>query len=178
MLHPGGRQNGCKGFVMTGTDWVRGLMLVVVMVLGSSVWADGGILSGKEKLKVKGCGSGGGPQTVTFLIADDGAWSATADAHTYTGTAVVTGSLRKVDLVFDPASILLLASVLGDQAAFLCRDPVGVTSILVPTSTLKVNKKQTTAKLQVKVTATGVSSQGSGSGKYDLKAKGPWSAAL
>ena len=62
------------------------------------------------------------------------------------------------------------------MASELCDDVVTVNALTVTKATLKLNKQQTTAKLQVAATATGSAGGSSGSGKYSLKGSGSWSA--
>jgi hypothetical protein len=153
-------------------------MLTISVLFAASAQAQtagSGTLTGTQRLKASGCGKDSAPVSVAMSLAGDGAWTATAGDDDFAGTSTTSG--RTASLAFDGASTALLDSALEILVSGLCDDDVSINSISVTTARLKVNKRQTSAKLRVKVVGTGTSSEGSGTGTYRIKASGPWTPA-
>ena len=133
-----------------------------------TVPAGSGMLSGGERLKASGCGKVSEPTTVAFTLMSDGTWN----AGEFTGTSSTNG--RVVSLTLDAESLEEMDDLLEESASELCEDDVTINTLAVATARLKVNKRRTSAKLQLKVVGTGMSSGGSGTGGFRLKAGGAW----
>jgi hypothetical protein len=155
---------------------VLGLAVLAASANAQTVPAGSGTLTGKQRIGASGCGNDSGPASVAVNLAANGAFSANANGDTYAGTSTTSG--RVTSLTLDAGSQFLLEAVLEADASLLCEETVNITSLSVTQAMLKVNKRQTAAKLQVKARATGTSTSGSGTGKFRLKAVGPWQVAL
>jgi len=151
---------------------ILGLALLAASANAQTVPAGSGTLTGKQRIGASGCGNDSGPTSVVVNLAANGTFSANANGDTYAGTSTTMGRVTRLTL--DMGSQFLLESVLEDDASNLCEEAVDITSLTVTQATLKVNKRQTAAKLQVKANGTGTSTSGSGRGKFALKAVGPW----
>ncbi len=134
--------------------------------------AGSGTLSGGQRIGASGCGNDTSSASVTVNLAANGVFSANANGDTYAGTSTTSG--RVTSLSLDAGSLFLLEAVLEDDATDLCAESIDITSLSVTQATLKVNKRQTAAKLQVKARGNGTSTSGSGTGKFRLTASGPW----
>jgi hypothetical protein len=154
---------------------ILGLALIAASANGQTAPAGSGTLSGGQRIGASGCGKDTGSASVAFNLAANGAFSANASGDTYTGTSTTMGRVTR--LALDAGSLALLEAVLESDASDLCEESVAITSLSVTQSTLKVNKRQTAAKLQVKARGTGTSTGGGGTGKFRLKAVGPWQIA-
>jgi hypothetical protein len=153
---------------------ILGLALLAASANAQTVPAGSGTLTGSQRIGVSGCGNDSGPTSVTVNLAANGTFSANANGDTYAGTSTMMGSVTR--LTMDMGSQFLLESVLEDDATVLCGETVDITSLSLTQATLKVNKRQTAAKLQIKAGATGTSTSGSGKGKFRLTAVGAWAA--
>jgi len=154
---------------------ILGLALLAASANAQTVPAGSGTLTGSQRIGVSGCGNDSGPVSVMVNLAANGTFSADANGDTYAGTSSMMGSANRLSM--DMGSRFLLESVLEDDASVLCGETVDITSLSLTQATLKVNKRQTAAKLQVKAGATGTSTSGTGTGKFRLTAVGPWTPA-
>ena len=157
---------------------MKRILLLAIAAIGMSsaaiaqVPAGSGTLSGGERLKVSGCGKESGGISVAFTLAANGSWTANVGGSMYAGTSTTAG--RVTTLTLSGPSLALLDGSLEDWASDLCDDDVTVSSLTITQAQLKVGKRGDRAKLQVKARGTGTSSEGSGDGKYRLKATGAW----
>lgn len=134
-----------------------------------------GTLSGAERLKIRGCGRQTTPVTLDVTLDPSGAWSASDGSTSYTGTAA---PLRRhaLSLTLDAASLAAFETALETEASDLCDEAVAINSLSVR-GALKINKRETFAKLRVHARGEGTSASGSGAGKYKLRARGAWNRA-
>jgi hypothetical protein len=153
---------------------ILGLALLAASANAQTVPAGSGTLTGKQRIGASGCGNDSGPSSVTVNLAADGTFSANANGDTYAGTSTTMGRVTRLTL--DMGSKFLLESVLEDDSSDLCGEAVDIDSqsLTLTQATLKVNKRQTAAKLQLKAAATGTSASGDGKGKFRLTAVGAW----
>jgi len=155
---------------------VLGLAVLAASANAQTVPAGSGTLTGKQRIGASGCGNDSGPVSVTVNLDANGAFSTNVNGDTYAGTSTTMGRVTRLTL--DMGSQFLLEAVLEDDASVLCDEAVDITSLTPTQAMLKVNKRQTAAKLQVKANATGTSTSGSGRGKFRLTAVGPWTPVL
>jgi hypothetical protein len=153
---------------------ILGLAVLATNANAQTVPAGSGTLTGKQRIGASGCGNDSGSASVTVNLAADGTFSANANGDTYAGTSTTMGRVTRLSL--DAGSLFLLEAVLEDDASALCDEAVDITALTPTQAMLKVNKRQTAAKLQVKANATGTSTSGSGRGKFRLTAVGAWAA--
>jgi len=151
-------------------------VLAIATAASAQVPAGSGTLAGGDRLKVEGCGKDSGAISVAFTLGGNGTWTANVAGDVYGGSSTTSG--RVTSLTFDAASQSLLDSALEEAASDLCEDDVTINSLTLTQAKLKVSKRGDRAKLQVKARGTGVSSEGSGNGKYRLKATGTWQALV
>jgi hypothetical protein len=143
-------------------------------------WAQGfpgtGALSGRAKLKVRGCGKAREPATLDVVVAADGTWSLVDGESQLAGAGTILGkAARKLRLALDAPSTELLASAVASGAAGLCGVDLQIAEVTVRKAILRVNKKATRARLVAKVVARGAAPDGSpGRGAYRVVASGPW----
>lgn len=135
---------------------------------GAQTPAGSGSLSGRERLRVEDCTRDAGSANVAFTLAANGAWSASAHGQLYTGTSNTTR--RTTRLAFDGGSEALLSAHLDDEAEDDCEGNFSLTEL---GGTLKVNKRETRAKLRIDARGNGVFVRGVHA-KFRLKAKGRW----
>jgi hypothetical protein len=148
---------------------------LVAIAASAQVPAGTGQLSGSQSLKIKHCDKVSDSVNAAVVLGANGNFSITNAGDVLTGTSTGAGNVNT--LMLDAGSQALVTDLLEDAATQACGTEVDITSVSFSQGQLKVNKRATSAKLQVKATATGTSSEGSGTGKYKLKAKGPWNTA-
>jgi hypothetical protein len=153
---------------------ILGLAALAASANAQTVPAGSGTLTGSQRIGASGCGNDSDSVSVTVNLAANGTFSANANGDTYAGSSTTMGRVTRLSL--DAGSRFLLEDVLEDDATVLCEEAVDITSLTPTQATLKVNKRQTAAKLQVKASGTGTSTSGSGKGKFRLTAVGPWAA--
>jgi hypothetical protein len=155
------------------------LALLALLALATQASAlavpDGsGTVAGRDRLRIPGCGREAGPISIDFTLAANGDWTADVGAATYSGTSAQVNR-RLARLTFDAGSLTALDAALEAEASALCEDTVTI-SALTTNAALKVNKRQTRARIHVGVRATGSSASGEGSGSYRIRARGGWTA--
>jgi hypothetical protein len=152
------------------------LLLAVLFFVASSaaaqVPAGSGTLSGPERLKVTGCPKGVATPSVGVTLAADGAFTI---GTAYSGTSTTLGRVTRLTL--DAPSLALFDTTLEVNASNVCGIPVTVNSVVITQAMLKISKRGNRAKLQIKASGAGTSAEGSGNGKYRLKATGAWAPA-
>jgi hypothetical protein len=131
-----------------------------------------GTLTGRDRLRVPGCGREAGPISVDVTLAANGAFTADVGGTTYGGTSTQRNR-RFARLTFDAASLSALDAALEADASALCEEAVTIDSLNAKAA-LKVNKRQTRARLHVGVRASGSSASGDGDGTYRIRAGGDW----
>jgi hypothetical protein len=151
-----------------------GLLALASQASAQTVPDGGGTLDGRERLRIPGCGREAGPISVDVALAANGAWTAEVGAVTYSGTST-QANRRLARLTLDAGSLTTLDAALEADATALCEETVTISS-LTTNALLKVNKRQTRARLHFGVRATGSSTSGDGSGSYRIRARGPWTA--
>ncbi|HEY8119684.1 MAG TPA: hypothetical protein VII78_00060 [Myxococcota bacterium] len=137
-----------------------------------TVPAGSGTLNGGQRIQASGCGKDTDSMSVALNLAANGTWTATVDGDDFSGTSSSSG--RVTTLTLDGGSLAELGEELEEEATELCEESVAITSLSVTQAQLKLNKRRTMAKLQLKASGTGMTSGGSGTGKFRLKANGAW----
>lgn len=128
------------------------LMLPLVAPPASAQILGGtGQLFGREKCRVQRCGRDRDEETADVILNCDGSWRAVVDGLVYTGTsALIGGSGRKFDLLFDESSISLFTTILQGFATGLCGISIASTVEEKRKFVLKVNKRRTKAAVILK----------------------------
>jgi len=151
------------------------LLLALPSVAATAQTAGSGTVAGADRIKASGCGKESSPISIAVTIDGAGAWTADVGGDVLSGTSNTIG--RSANLTLDQASLSLLDTVLEDLASQLCEETVSISSLGVTRARVKINKRQTSAKLSFKAIGTGTSASGSGAGSYRIKAKGAWTPA-
>ena len=141
----------------------------------------GGNLTGAERLRVPGCGRDGGPTFLSVSLGSNGAWTASMSdtptgptVVTYSGTSTTVGG-RIMLLALNTASLAALETALEADSSTLCEAAVTISS-LTTRAALKVNKRETRARIGLHARGTGtIAGGGDGNGIYHVRARGPWS---
>jgi hypothetical protein len=138
-----------------------------------------GNLSGKGTIAVRGCGKQRLSIDVRVVVRDDATWEAEdAEGARFAGTYVVgTPNGRKLELTFDAPSTATFVMAASEEVAFLCEAPVTVASVDRRKFSLRLNRKRTKAVFVLLYRLTGSAAGESGSARYRITAKGPWTAA-
>ncbi len=153
-----------------------GLLALATQASAQAVPDGAGTLAGRDRIRVPGCGRESGPINVDVTLAANGAWSADVGAVTYTGTSTQVNR-RRARLTLDAGSLTALDTALEAEASAQCDEAVTI-SALTTRAALKVNKRQTRARLHFRVRATGSTVGGNeGSGTYRIRARGDWTPA-
>jgi hypothetical protein len=138
-----------------------------------AVPAGEGAFAYAEKLKVKGCDSFALIAILTFTVAANGTWTASANFGDFSGTLSPADSKgRTWNLVFDGPSLALYEGYLEGVAEDLCGVPVNVTSIDIDRFQVKFGKELSRVAFQLKAGLQGSSAFGPGGGGHSLKGKG------
>jgi hypothetical protein len=149
-----------------------GLLALATHASAQSVPDGSGTLAGRDRLHVPGCGREAGPLSLDVTLAANGAWTADAGATTYGGTSTQVNR-RLALLTLDAGSLTALDAQLEADASDLCDETVTI-SALTTNAALKVNKRQTRARVHLGVRAMGSTASGDGSGVYRIRARGAW----
>ena len=125
-----------------------------------------------DKFKVKGCGSYKGSDAITLRM-ESGNWSMITPSEVLTGTYKVLKPEKKFTFSLDESSRSDFLSFLEAETDDLCGSTPGsnsISSLVFKKFKVKLNKKQTKAKIKLKIHA--IHSDGTESGKvrYKLKA--------
>jgi hypothetical protein len=167
IMMTGFRRWTLAGLVAAGT------LAVAAVASAQTVPAGMGTLSGKGKIKAKGCGHDKGELSFFVELFTDGDWLIIDEDDTeYTGTSEQHGKVS--ELTPDAGSLALIRSKLEGDVSDLCQTEVTATSIDLRKAQLKVSKRGTTAKLQMKVKGEGTSGEGSGKASTQVKVDGDW----
>lgn len=153
---------------------IAGAALLAVAA-SAQVPAGSGTLGGSQSLKVKGCGKDSSGVNANVTLGGSGTFSVTNAGDVLTGASTTAGRVTTLNL--DAESRDEVTDLIESAASNLCGTEVTITSVTFSQGQLKVNKRGTQAKLQVKADAQGTSTEGSGTGHYKLKATGPWNLA-
>jgi len=150
-------------------------ILVCAIGTGTAFSFDGGGTGTlKGEFKVKSCGSEKNSDVISlFHIGSRGDWSMETSSGSYTGTYNEIRPGKKFSLALDPASYDDLISRLETEADRLCGLPPGshsINSADIKKFHAKLNKKQTTVKLKLKL--SGTHTEGAATGKVSYKFKG------
>jgi hypothetical protein len=158
-----------------------GLVSIASIASAQTFPDGGGNLAGADRLRVPGCGRDGGPSFVAVSLGSNGAWTAsTSDTPTGPVTATYSGTSttvrgRIMRLTLDTASLAALETKLETDSSVLCEEAVTI-SALTTRAALKVNKRETHARIGLFARGTGTTASGDdGNGAYGLRARGPWS---
>jgi hypothetical protein len=155
--------------------------LVTAALLGvpaadAQTGAQTGVLTGRSLVAAKGCGKVRESLVYAVGLAADGTWSAGNLTGTYSGTsAPLDASGRKRELTFDADSLAAFIATVASDVTGLCGVAVTVTSATKTAFIFKLNGKGTKAKVVLAYAFTGTAGGRSGTAKYRLKLKGPWS---
>ena len=154
--------------------------LALASAASAQTFPDGaGNLAGADRLRVPGCGRDGGPVSLAVTLGSNGAWTAAGGGASYSGTSTVSrGSYgrRVMRLTLDAASLAALETALEADASTLCEEAVTISS-LTTRAVLKVNKRETRARIGLLARGVGTTAGGGdGNGIYGVRARGPWTA--
>ncbi|MBM4382106.1 MAG: hypothetical protein FJ091_01930 [Deltaproteobacteria bacterium] len=156
--------------------WILTALLATAGAANAQTGAQGiGTLSGGERLGVRGCGRTASPVTLAVTLNQAGAWSANDGTTTLTGTATAL-SRPVLSLTLDSASLAAFETALESEASDLCDEAVAISSLRVR-SVLKINKRETFAKMRAHAVGQGTSASGSGAVQYKLRVRGAWNRA-
>jgi hypothetical protein len=157
------------------SPWILLGLLSFAAGASAQTFPDGsGTLSGGERLRIRGCGRDGGAVTLATTLAANGNWTVASGGSTYTGTGNAV-TRRLVRLTPDAASLALLDTNLEADATALCGETVTITA-LSANGAMKVNKRQTRARIFFRAEGAGSSTGGAGNGVYRVRGRGPWTA--
>jgi hypothetical protein len=154
--------------------WTVLCFLLCAICTGAAMSFEGsGTGSYTDKFKVKGCGSYKGGGAVSLFQMESGNWSITTPSRILTGTYDQVKAGKKFNLSLDQSSHSEFLSFLKAESSDLCGsapDSNNISSLVFKKFRVKLNKKQTKAKLKLKIKA--IRSDGAGSSKviYRLKA--------
>jgi hypothetical protein len=163
---------------------MRWWLVALALALSAPAFAQDGtamLSSGKGTIKVKpGCGKDSQPLFGTWVFSA-GTWTATSGAGLdLSGTSAARGMSGKVfDLQFDAQSKDEFDDALESWASAVCGVPVTLQAqgSTVSSFSLKLNKRQTRAKLTLFATGNGTSAAGKGVGTYKAIVRGSWQPA-
>ena len=141
----------------------------------AQVPAGTGTLNGSQSLKVRHCGKVSDSVNAAVTLGSGGAFSISNAGDILTGTSSTNG--RVTTLTLDAASQGEAHDLIEEGASEACDTDVTITNVTFSQAQLKVSKRGTSAKLQVKASAQGMANGETGSAKYKLKATGPWNLA-
>lgn len=153
------------------TVWIAaGGLLLASTAEAQTTPAGSGSLSGTLREHVRNCGKDRASIDVDVALAPNGAWTADDGETTYAGTSQ-TRSHRRVRLSFDAATNTALQNRLQAEASAACGQAVTLTSIQTHRARLKVNKRETQAKLRVHIDGR---DQSRDRIEAKIHARGPW----
>jgi hypothetical protein len=154
------------------------LFLTFAVVNQAGAQPGNGQLAGRSVLAVKGCGRQPASFAATVAIDADGTWSGQdSEGEHFAGTWTPKGvSGRKLEVAFDPETEAALVAALVSDIALLCdaSEPITVSSVTKKVFRLTVNRKRTRAALVLRYAVKGSAGGRSGTARYRVKAKGPW----
>jgi hypothetical protein len=135
-------------------------------------------LTGRSILAVKGCGKERASLVLRVVVNGDTTWTGEdEDGARFAGTyAVRAPSSRKLELAFDETSAAAFVTAAAEDIAVLCEAPVTVASVERRKFILRLNRKRTKAALVLLYRLIGSAAGESGSARYRVAAKGPWTA--
>lgn len=159
---------------------IRGFA-VTLLVLGASdgangqtVPAGGATLASTTKLKVEGCPTRRGSGPTTYVLAADGSWSATVGSDTLPGTATSSSPNGRLwTIAYPPEALDEIASSLEESAGLACSSTFTISSRQA-SATLKLNKRQTRAKVTLQATFTGDAGGTPHNGTFKATGAGAW----
>jgi hypothetical protein len=163
---------------------MRWQLLAILVLISAPAFAQDGsanLDSGKGTIKVKpGCGKNSQPLFGTWTFSAGTFTATTTGNPVLSGTSVAQGmSNKNFRLTFDGPSKALFDDAMESWATAVCGLPV---TLSAPTTVsrfdLKLNKRRTRAKVTLKASGTGATSQGTGRGKYEAIVRGSWQDAL
>jgi len=142
--------------IVTGTRIALATLLAVGVPAIATAASGTANLRGPLTLAAKGCGSHHGKATATVTLAANGTWSVQVDFGTLTGTYVALDTAgRKLDLDFDPASLVALQGIVAGDVTEACRRPAQLTGATKKKFRLTLNRKLTKATLTIRYLFTG-----------------------
>ena len=148
------------------------------LLASSSAWAlDGSAtLAGRSALHVAGCGTHRASLSQTLVVGADGTWSAVSSDDQFSGTWTPLGrSGRKIRMALDAASTAALVASVAEEIGPLCEiTGIVITATRAKVVTLKLDRRQTKAKLLVRYVIKGKADGRSGTAVYKVTASGPW----
>jgi hypothetical protein len=157
------------------------LCLPLAVASRARAQAGSGLLTGRSVLAVKGCGRQRAAFAVAVVTDAAGTWRAQdSEGRQFAGTWTPKGARgRKLDVAFDSGSEAGFVAVVVSDVAQLCEapGPITVTSAAKKAFTLAANRKRTRAALVLRYAVTGSVAGRSGTARYLVTAKGPWTPA-
>jgi hypothetical protein len=156
-------------------------LCLVLVVTQAGAQSGNGQVVGHSVLAIKGCGQQRASFSAAIVTAADGTWTGQdSDGQSFTGTWTAKGpSGRKLELAFDPETEAGFVSGLVGDIVERCETPgpITVRSVAKKAFALVVNRKQTRLTLVLRYVVTGSAGGRSGTARYRVKAKGPWTPA-
>ncbi len=154
--------------------WTSVCILICAISMQTAMSFEGsGSGSFTDKIKVEGCGASRGDDTIGQFRMESGDWSITTPSGTLGGTYESIKAEEKFTLTLDESSQSALISLLETRSDKLCdsaRVSNAISSLHIKKFSAKLNKKQTKAKLKMKVSAIRSDGMESGEVTYSLKA--------
>jgi hypothetical protein len=154
---------------------VMGIVLSALPLPSTAMPVGSGVLTGTQRLRVKGCGKDTQPFTMTLGLTALGDWAAVEGPRSYAGTYTPNRKGNRADLFFDGASEPLFVDQMESWASLLCEGTVVATTATRRKGRLKVNARKGIATLSVKYKLRGSGPGGPGKATYRFKVRGPWS---
>jgi hypothetical protein len=162
----------------------RWLTLAAALCLGfaatpAAAQPGSGDLVGRSLLASKGCGRQRASFGLAVLVDAGGTWTAQdSEGRRFAGAWTPRGaSGRRLEVSFGPEAEAAFVAVLAGDVARLCEAPVVVESAVKKAFVLTVNRRRTRMALVLRYVLRGSAGGRSGTARYRLKAKGPWTPA-
>ncbi|HEY5625319.1 MAG TPA: hypothetical protein VIT93_02405 [Dehalococcoidia bacterium] len=133
-----------------------------------------GVLTGTQRLRVKGCGKDTQPFTISLALDAVGDWSGVEGPRNFSGVYTPNAKGNRADLFFDGVSEALFVDQMESWAGILCNGTVVADTATRRKGRLAVKARKGTAKLTVKYKFVGTGPGGSGRATYKFKVTGAW----
>jgi hypothetical protein len=162
---------------------IRALAVSLALAIASpaAAQAGSGQLTGHGALAVRGCGRQRFSFTATVATAADATWNGQdSDGNRFGGTWTPKGTKgKKLDLAFDAESEGAFVATILSNITERCETPgpIVVSAVTRKIFRITLNRKGTRATLVLRYTVRGSAGGRSGTARYGLTAKGPWTAA-
>jgi hypothetical protein len=158
----------------------RLLLMAAIMLAGVFTASSAHALAGKfdgtisEKLQVTDCGQDTDVITASTILNSNKTWKTSTDEGTFNGKyrlKRLDSGARKLFLSFNSKSKKLFMKNMRIWASDICGIAVKNLKNFKYSIKLKLNKKRTALSGEIKGTATGSTSEGSGKGTYTASVK-------